>query len=116
DLTVRQAAAGHDTQVAVVVAVIAGGVILFPSLALLFRLTLARRLGEAEHAEKRAGRPGPVPRASGPTGRVAAGALVAGIGFLTVANAAAAHAIGIVFFLLFVAFGFRAALPRDLGA
>ncbi len=39
-LTVRQAAAPHDTLVAVVVAVVGGGVILFPSLATLFRLTL----------------------------------------------------------------------------
>jgi cytochrome bd ubiquinol oxidase subunit II len=114
-LTVRQAAAGHDTQVAVVVAVVAGGVILFPSLALLFRLTLAGRLGEAEHAEQGAGRRGAVPRASGLTGRVAAASLVVGIGLLTVADAGAAHAVGIVFFLLFVAFGFRAALPLDLG-
>ena len=39
-LTIRQAAAGHDTLVAVVVATLAGAVLLFPSLALLFRLTL----------------------------------------------------------------------------
>jgi hypothetical protein len=49
------------------------------------------------------------------TGRLAAASLVAGIGLLTVADAPAAHAVGIVFFLLFVAFGFRAALPADLG-
>jgi cytochrome bd ubiquinol oxidase subunit II len=115
-LTVRQAAAGHDTQVAVVVAVIAGGVILFPSLALLFRLTLAGRLAETERAERRAETRRPLPRAGGHTGRLAAASLVAGIGFLTVADAPAAHAVGVVFFLLFVAFGFRAALPLDLGA
>ncbi|MGZ4316812.1 MAG: cytochrome d ubiquinol oxidase subunit II, partial [Gaiellaceae bacterium] len=39
-LTVRQAVAPHDTLVGVVVAVLAGGAILFPSLALLFRLVL----------------------------------------------------------------------------
>ena len=42
-LTVQQAAAPHDTLVAVTVAVIAGAVILFPSLALLFRLVLRGR-------------------------------------------------------------------------
>jgi cytochrome bd-type quinol oxidase subunit 2 len=42
-LAVRQAAAPHDTLVAVVVAVLAGAVILFPSLAALFRLTLTGR-------------------------------------------------------------------------
>jgi Cytochrome bd terminal oxidase subunit II len=39
-LTVEQATASHDTPVAVVVAVLAGAVILFPSLATLFRLVL----------------------------------------------------------------------------
>ena len=39
-LTVHQAAASHDTLVTLVVAVLAGGALLFPSLALLFRLTL----------------------------------------------------------------------------
>ena len=115
DLTVRQAAAGHDTQVAVVVAVVAGGVILFPSLALLFRLTLAGRLGGIEQTEHHVERRGPPPRARGLTGRLAGAFLVAGIGFLTVADAPAAHGVGVVFFLLFVAFGFRAAIPPELG-
>src|SRR5712691_2751355 len=51
DLTVKQAAAGHDTQIALIVAVLAGAVILFPSLALLFRLTLAGQLDYAEPSE-----------------------------------------------------------------
>ena len=42
-LTVDQAAASHDTLVALIVAVIAGGVLLFPSLGLLFALALAGR-------------------------------------------------------------------------
>jgi cytochrome bd ubiquinol oxidase subunit II len=108
DLTVRQAAAGHDTQVAVVVAVVAGGVILFPSLALLFRLTLGGRLSEAELAQERRQRAA-VPRPGARVGRFAAASLVAGIGFLTIADAAWAHALGVAFFLAFVALGFRAA-------
>ena len=44
-LTIQQAAAPHDTLVAVIVAVLGGGAILFPSLALLFRLVLGGRLG-----------------------------------------------------------------------
>jgi len=115
-LTVRQAAAGHDVQVAVVVAVLAGGLILFPSLALLFRLTLAGRLGAAELAEPRRGRAGAPPRGSRAVARLAAAALVAGIGLLTVANAPAAHAIGIACLLAFVAFGFRAAVPLEQAA
>ena len=39
-LTVSQAAAGHETLVAVVIAVVAGAVVLVPSLAFLFTLTL----------------------------------------------------------------------------
>src|SRR5205814_6366188 len=42
-LTVHQAAASHDTLVTLVVAVVAGAVILFPSLGLLFALTLTGR-------------------------------------------------------------------------
>jgi len=108
DLTVRQAAAGRETEVAVVVAVLAGGVILFPSLALLFRLTLAGRLSP--------GAPATVAHPESPTapvrggrrsGRVAVACLVAGIGFLTVADAGWAHAIGACAFLGFVASGFR---------
>ena len=44
-LTVSQAAAPHDTLVAVVIAVLAGGAILFPALGLLFGLLLRGRLG-----------------------------------------------------------------------
>jgi len=110
DLTVREAAAGHDTLVAVVVAVVAGGVILFPSLALLFRLTLAGRLAAAVRAEAHHERLPPPPAARG-AGRVAAAALVAGIGLLTIADAPSAHAVGVACLLVFVAFGFRAAVP-----
>jgi cytochrome d ubiquinol oxidase subunit II len=42
-VTVEQAAAPHDTLVAVIVAILAGAIILFPSLTLLLRLTLVRR-------------------------------------------------------------------------
>jgi cytochrome d ubiquinol oxidase subunit II len=42
-LTVRQAAAGHSTLVALVIAVAGGALILGPSLALLFTLTLEGR-------------------------------------------------------------------------
>ena len=47
-LTVGQAAAGHDTLVWVTVCVLVGSVILFPSLAFLFRLALAGRFQAAE--------------------------------------------------------------------
>jgi cytochrome d ubiquinol oxidase subunit II len=109
-LTIRDAAAGHDTLVALVVAVVAGGLILFPSLALLFRLTLGGHLSGAPPELGAAPRP-LRPRARG--SRVAAALLVAGIGFLTVANAGWAHAIGVLALFAFVAVAFpRAAMPE----
>jgi cytochrome bd ubiquinol oxidase subunit II len=98
DLTVRQAAAGHDVLVAVVVSVLAGAVILFPSLALLFRLTLRGDLSPGGEQEERPRRRD-VPGRGGL--RVAAAFLVAGIGFLTVADAPWAHGIGVVCFFGF---------------
>jgi cytochrome bd ubiquinol oxidase subunit II len=114
-LTVQQAAAPHDTQVAVVLAVIGGGIILLPSLALLFRLTLGGRLGEEESAITGEVTSPRRPSSSGSLGaRIAGAAFIAGVGFLTAANAAWAHAIGATSLLLFVLAGYRAALPADV--
>ena len=46
--------------------------------------------------------------------RLAVAFLVAGIGFLTIANAAWAHAIGVACFFGFILSGYRAALPADV--
>jgi cytochrome d ubiquinol oxidase subunit II len=114
-LTIKSAAASHDTLVAIVVAVLAGGAILFPSLALLFRLVLGGRLGEGE-----APRVAPAPRqllgasATGLTARLAGVALVAGIVFLTVLETGWAHALGATCLLGFVALAFPVALPPDI--
>ncbi len=59
--TIHEAAAGHDTMIALIVAVIAGGIILFPALAVLFRLTLAGHLSPGE-ASRRRPRRGPAAR------------------------------------------------------
>src|SRR5947209_17625955 len=79
-LTVHQAAAGHDTLVWVIVCVLGGGTILLPSLALLFRLTLAGRLHPVEPAlpENAAPRPGVV--TSPLLARSAIACLIAGAG------------------------------------
>jgi cytochrome d ubiquinol oxidase subunit II len=113
-LTLRQAAAGHDTLVAVIVAVLAGGMILFPSLALLFRLVLAGKLDA--HAV-----PAPPPPPSailaassrGVAARVAAAAVLGGLGFLTVADAAWAHAVGVLCLIVFALAGFIALAPAQ---
>jgi cytochrome d ubiquinol oxidase subunit II len=114
DLTVEQAAAGRNTQIAVVVAVLAGAVILFPSLALLFRLTLTGRLTGPERAAAAAPPREPLPATTARSARLAAASLIAGIGLLTVADAGWAHALGVVSLLAFVACGYRALLPGDL--
>jgi cytochrome d ubiquinol oxidase subunit II len=115
-LTIKQAAASHDTLVAVVVAVIAGAAILFPSLALLFRLDLR---GQLDHADTTVTPMRPtkaVLSASVPglVGRSAAACLLAGIGLLTVADAGWAHTIGVASLFGFIGLGFLAAAPAAL--
>lgn len=117
-LTIAQAAAGHDALVAVVVAVIGGGVILFPSLGLLFRLVLSGRLGEGEHESGSghiAPRPDGVLSASAPglLGRLAFACVEVGLGLLTVAEAGWAHTAGVVALLASVVLGFLAVAPAE---
>jgi cytochrome d ubiquinol oxidase subunit II len=115
-LTIEQAAASHDTLVAIIVAVVAGAAILFPSLALLFSLVLRGTLDPAQTTSP----PAPAGRmllsASTPglLARLAGACLLAGIGLTTIANAGWAHAIGIASLLAFIAIGFPAALPPDI--
>jgi cytochrome bd ubiquinol oxidase subunit II len=113
-LTVRQAAAPHDTQLVLTIAVAAGAILLFPSLALLFRLTLGGKLATggssrerplAQHANWR---PGALET------RLAGAFLIGGAGFLTIASTGWAHAIGVVCLFAFVVCGYRAALPENL--
>jgi cytochrome d ubiquinol oxidase subunit II len=120
-LTVRAAAAPHDTLVAVTIAVLAGGVILFPSLGLLFRLLLRGRLDDAAAVPEGqvAGRDART--AGAPAGRLArsAGAcLIVGVGFLNAADAPWAHLIGVIALLAFVPLAFAAMFPgnRDWAA
>src|SRR5581483_8934640 len=97
-LTVRAAAASHDTLVSVVVVVLAGGAILFPALAVLFRLVLG---GTFDPGGAAARRPVPAVRdvlavsTPGMLGRCAAACAIAGVGLTTIADAAWAHAVGV---------------------
>jgi cytochrome d ubiquinol oxidase subunit II len=118
-LTIQQAAAPHDTLVAVIVAVVAGGAILFPSLGLLFKLTLSGRLDHEEHKEERV----PVspvkavlsaPAKSGLRARLAGACLFSGVGFLTVAEAGWAHLIGVISLFAFILIGFVALKPTEV--
>lgn len=111
----RGAAAPRTTLISVIVAVIGGAVILFPSLALLFRLVLSGRLAEGGGSVDLHPTPRLVRAArQGFLARAALACLIAGIGLLTVAEAAWAHALGIVSLFGFVAFGFPAALPPNV--
>jgi cytochrome d ubiquinol oxidase subunit II len=112
-LTIEAAAAPRTTLIAVTVAVLGGGVVLFPSLALLFRLVLSGRLAEGgEGVDFRPTTPRLVRTSrQGFLARAALACLIAGIGLLTAAEAAWAHALGVVSLFGFVALGFPAALP-----
>jgi cytochrome d ubiquinol oxidase subunit II len=124
-LTVSQAAAPHDTLVAIIVAVVGGGLILFPSLALLFSLTLRGHIGyigggPAAAEELPGGGPPPGVRgviARSSTGllvRASGACLVGALGFLTAADAGWAHVIGVLAVIGFVVLGVCAALPLTL--
>jgi cytochrome d ubiquinol oxidase subunit II len=112
-LTVDGAAAGHDTLVWLVVAVVVGGALTFPSLGLLFALALTGRFqGDERPALGRIAR-----RASfGPrwSPRAAVACFIAGIGLLVFADAAWAHAIGVLCLFGFIVAAFLAIVPRAL--
>jgi cytochrome d ubiquinol oxidase subunit II len=113
-LTVEQAAAPHDTLVAVLVAIAVGAAVLFPSLALLFRLALGGRLGTGGEVPAHVAPDRAAVLAASRTGllaRTAAGCLLAGIGLLNVADAGWAHAVGVLALATFVVLGFFAAVP-----
>lgn len=114
-LTIEQAAAPRNTLIALTIAVIAGGIVLFPALGLLFRLLLAGALepGESPGSPEGPGRvSGAAARAAG---RGAIACLVLGTGFLVLGDAGWAHSIGACALLAFVVLGTRALIPIDGG-
>src|SRR4051812_15791625 len=117
-LTVDQAAAPRDTLIAVIVAVAGGGIVVIPSLLVLLRLSVAGRLGDyGADGTSVVPRNGPV-RTPGlhpvRAGRLGIACLIGGFGFLTVAEAGWAHAIGVTLLLAAIALGLAAAAPRLL--
>jgi cytochrome bd ubiquinol oxidase subunit II len=107
-LTITQAAAGRDTLVTLIVAILAGGAIVFPALAVLFRLVLAAQFDRPETLEAAA------PPIAGVTARLRSGllvrvalaCLVVGFGLVTIADSGWAHAVGVTALLAFVALAF----------
>jgi cytochrome bd ubiquinol oxidase subunit II len=116
-LTVHQAAAGHDTLVAIVVAVLAGAAIVFPALAFLFRLALTGRFGSTPVSTPQARPQDQVRPRFGPhlLVRAAVACLIAGFGLLTVADAGWAHAIGLLCLFGFVLTAFGAIVFPAVG-
>lgn len=115
-LTVEQAAAPYDTLVLLVVSVIAGGMIVFPSLALLFRLLLRGAFDPGAPIE--ADPPAPaallVASSAGLRTRAAAACLLAGFALLTIAEASWAHIVGAALLLAFIALAFVATAPDEV--
>jgi cytochrome d ubiquinol oxidase subunit II len=114
-LTVRDAAAPDNVQTLLVISILAGGLILFPSLALLFRLVLHG----AFSAEPTAARGAPL---AGPTGglaatltvtRLAGACFAIGAAFLVVGESAWTHAIGVAGLGAFVVLGLSALAGDD---
>ncbi|MFL5816201.1 MAG: cytochrome d ubiquinol oxidase subunit II [Conexibacter sp.] len=117
-LTVSDAAASHDVIVAVLVSVAAGALVLVPSLVLLFTLTLRGQLGYEGNAGGASDEPvGPVgvlgASRVGLLARVSLACLLVTLGFLTLADAGWAHAVGVIALFACVLTGFRAAVPVD---
>jgi cytochrome d ubiquinol oxidase subunit II len=112
-LTIQQAAAGHSTLVAILVAVAAGAVVLVPSLVFLFGLFLRGRFdpgGELPGAALAARVPpgaGRVLRAG--RAPLSAVCLVAGVGLMVFTDAGWTHAIGIACLVAFALSAFAAA-------
>ncbi len=114
-LTVRQAAAPDNVQLLLVISILVGGLILFPSLGLLFRLVLRGSFSAAPTIVRG------TPRAS-PTGgltatltatRLAAACFAIGAAFLVVGDSAWPHAIGVALLGTFIVLGLSALAGED---
>jgi cytochrome d ubiquinol oxidase subunit II len=116
-LDLRHAAASHDALVAVIVAVLGGAAVVFPSLLWLFRLALRGGFDPVEDDEPAADTEPPGHEGAGSTrsaGRVAVAALVIGAGLLVFADAPALHAVAVVALIVFVIAGFLGLGPALL--
>jgi cytochrome d ubiquinol oxidase subunit II len=116
-LTLAQAAAPYDTLVVLIAAIAAGAIVLFPSLALLFRLVLQGRFDPNAAVAPEEPRPAAAMLGASRPGllvRSTAACAVGAVGLLGVADASWAHAIGVVCVFAFIAMGFAAARPTEL--
>ncbi|GAA1842600.1 cytochrome d ubiquinol oxidase subunit II [Asanoa iriomotensis] len=115
-VTIEDAAANDTTMIALIVSLAVGAVVLFPSLALLFRLTLAGRFDPTSEGPPVV--PGaPVTRERRKhAAQTAIGFLIAGVVLLTIAEPELAHLFGLIFLLVAMLAGFRAVGPIEIGS
>jgi cytochrome d ubiquinol oxidase subunit II len=114
-LTVSEAAAPDNVMVLLVVAILAGGVILFPSLGLLFRLVLRGSFDAEPNSASE------VPAAASATRlptaltatRLAGGCFVLGSALLVLGESALPHAAGVAFLGAFIVLGLSALAGED---
>jgi cytochrome d ubiquinol oxidase subunit II len=113
-LTVEAAAASDTTLIALIVSLAVGAAVLFPSLVLLFRLTLAGHFDPTSQ--------GPPPVAGGPVSRerrkhaaqTGIGFFITGFVLLTIAEPTVAHIFGLILLGIAMFAGFRAVGPVEL--
>ena len=114
-LTVREAAAPDNVLVLLVVSILAGGLILFPSLALLFRLVLRGSFSAPPKVEGGAPLAGPTGGLTDTITAIRAAALCFAIGaaFLVLGESAWLHAIGVAALGAFIVLGLSALAGED---
>ncbi|MGH2941201.1 MAG: cytochrome d ubiquinol oxidase subunit II [Solirubrobacteraceae bacterium] len=114
-LTVRDAAAPDNVLVLLVVSILAGGLILFPSLGLLFDLVLRGRFD----AEPTVARGAPLARpirglpAALPATRLAGACFAVGAAFLVIGESGWQHAVGVALLGAFIVLGLSALAGED---
>ena len=114
-LTVRQAAAPDNVQVLLVVSILAGGLILFPSLALLFRLVLRGSFSAEPTVRRGAPLAGPTQgiAATLTATRLAGACFAIGAAFLVLGEGGWPHAIGVAALGAFILLGLSALAGED---
>jgi cytochrome d ubiquinol oxidase subunit II len=116
-LTIQQAAAPRESLIVLLVAIVMGAVILFPSLGLLFSLLLRGRFDSSGEEDESQQRPGLALIGSSSHAlyaRIAIAGLLGGLGFLTVAEAPWAHGIGVGCLFACMIFAFLAVDPAQM--
>jgi cytochrome d ubiquinol oxidase subunit II len=113
-LTVREAAAPDNVLVLLVISILAGGLILFPSLGLLFRLVLRGRFSAEPDVARTAPPAHPRGGIAAPTAiRLAGACFVVGAAFLVLGDSGWPHAIGVAGLSAFIVLGLSALAGED---